>query len=71
MGRHKKHRIREWLRAHYYGDRTGIFRRTRALVERNGGIDATKLDIMAIMVWTCLVGIIAVAVWMAVSGTLL
>lgn len=68
--RHKRRRIANWVYRHYYFDRTGIWPRIRSAVERNGGIEGTKLDIMALMVYTCLAGIIAIAVWMAASGTL-
>lgn len=71
MGRHKKRRVHEWMRAHYYLDQGGVWARIRARVERNGGIEGTKLDILALMVWVCAIAIAAITVWMIVSGTLL
>lgn len=71
MGRkHKRTPVRNWLYGHYYLDTTGIWPRIRGAVERNGGLHATMLDIMGIMVAVCCIGIIAIGVWMAVSGTL-
>lgn len=71
MGRHKRHPVRSWLYRRYHFGTTGIWPRIRRAVERNGGIEGTKLDIMWLMVLACCAGIIAIAVQMAVSGTLL